>query len=87
MLGGTNVGRRSRPCSASSWPGTAPGFLELVELGWHDCYDEISPPDDIVDDILFLSQGDIVQLIHAAHLAITDRRDLQLAVEDLRRRA
>ena len=25
--------------------------LELVEFAWHDCYDEITPPKQIIDDI------------------------------------
>src|SRR6478735_3564879 len=25
--------------------------LELVEFAWHDCYDEITPPEQIIDDI------------------------------------
>lgn len=66
---------------------TALDLLELVELGWHDCYDEITPSDDIVEDMLCVSQGDLARLIHAAHLAICDWRDLRVAADDLRHRA
>ena len=62
-------------------------LLELVEFGWHDCYDEITPPNDIVDDMLVVSQGDLARLIHAAHLAIVDWRDLRVAADELRHRA
>ena len=44
----------------------APGaldLLELTELAWHDCYGEITPPEDIIDDILFCSEGDIAKLV------------------------
>jgi hypothetical protein len=58
--------------------------LELTELAWHDCYGEIAPPERIIDDILFCSGGDMVKLIHAALLAVKDRRDLQLWAEQLK---
>ena len=67
--------------------GPALDLLELVEFGWHDCYDEITPPNDIVDDMLVVSQGDLARLIHAAHLAIVEWRDLRVAADDLRHRA
>jgi hypothetical protein len=60
--------------------------MELVELAWHDCYGEISPSEDVIEDMLVISQGKIEGLIGAARLAITDRRDLKLTAEDDRSR-
>lgn len=56
-------------------------LLELVELAWHDCYDEITPNDRVVDDILVVGRGTLDGLIRAAHLAVTDWRDLRVAAE------
>jgi hypothetical protein len=61
-------------------------LLELTELAWHDCYNEITPPDDIVDDLLLCSEGEITKLIHAAHMAITDWRDLKMWAQRKRSR-
>lgn len=30
-------------------------LLELVEMAWHDSYSEISPSEDLIDDMLLLS--------------------------------
>lgn len=54
--------------------------LELVELAWHDCYGEISPSEEIVDDILFLSEGDLAKLALYARMAVADWRDLRMNV-------
>jgi hypothetical protein len=27
-------------------------LLELTELAWHDCYREITPSDDVIEDII-----------------------------------
>ena len=59
-------------------------LLELVELAWHDCYDEITPSDAVVDDMLVLSEGTLPGLVAAAHLAVTDRRDLRIAADAVR---
>jgi len=56
-------------------------LIELVELAWHDCYGEVTPPEPVVSDILTVSGGSLGRLISASHLAIVDRRDLQLAAE------
>jgi len=56
-------------------------FLELVEMVWHDCYGEITPPEDVIDDLLLLSEGSIERLIEAARLGVADRRDLRLAAD------
>jgi hypothetical protein len=56
-------------------------LLELVEMAWHDCYGEITPPEDVIEDMLLLSGGSIERLIEAARLAVMDRRDLRLAAD------
>ncbi len=61
-------------------------LLELTELAWHDCYGEVTPSEDIIDDILLLSHGNINQLIQATRLAVTDWRDLKVAADELRNR-
>jgi hypothetical protein len=61
-------------------------LLELTELAWHDCYGETTPSEDVIEDMLLLSQGNIERLIRAARLAVADRRDLRVAAEELRRR-
>lgn len=53
--------------------------LELVEFAWHDCYGDITPPEEIIDDMLLLSDGSIDGLIVAARLGVTDWRDLKVA--------
>ena len=59
-------------------------LLELTELAWHDCYGEITPSEQIIDDILLCSGGEIAKLIKVARLAVTDWRDLSLLAEQLR---
>jgi hypothetical protein len=58
--------------------------LELLELAWHDCYGEPSPPEQVIDDIWVISDGDLARLIAAAHLAVTDFRDLRLSADSRR---
>jgi hypothetical protein len=41
----------------------AQDLLELLELAWHDCYRDISPAEDIVDDVLLLSEGSMEKLL------------------------
>ena len=59
-------------------------LLDLLELAWHDCYHEISPPEDIIDDVLLLADGSMDKLISAARLAVTDWRDLKMAAAAFR---
>lgn len=71
------------------WPAASAAFgasaeaaldlLELVDLAWHDCYGQVSPPDDVVEDILTVAQGRLDGLARAARLAVEDFRDLRLA--------
>jgi len=60
-------------------------LLELVELAWHDCYDEVSPSEEVIDDILTVSEGNWAKVISAARLAVVDWRDLRMAAETVRR--
>ena len=59
-------------------------LLELVELAWHDCYAEPSPPDQVIEDIWTGARGDLTQLVHAAHLAVVDFRDLHVNATKVR---
>lgn len=58
--------------------------LTLLELAWHDCYGGITPPENIIDDLLLLSEGDIGQLVSACRLATQDWRDVVVAADQLR---
>jgi hypothetical protein len=53
-------------------------LLELTEYAWHDCYGEITPPDEVILDILICSEGNLATMVQAAKLAVVDWRDLQL---------
>ncbi len=61
-------------------------LLELTELAWHDCYGEVSPSEEIIEDMLLLSEGNIERLIQLALLGVTDWRDLKVAAEEFRNR-
>jgi hypothetical protein len=61
--------------------------LELLELAWHDCYGESSPPEEVIEDIWLVADGDLAGLVSAAHLAVVDFRDLRLNADALRARA
>jgi hypothetical protein len=60
--------------------------LELLELAWHDCYGESSPPEEVIEDIWVVADGDLAGLVSAAHLAVTDFRDLRMNAEAQRAR-
>lgn len=60
-------------------------LLTLLELAWHDCYGELTPSEDLLDDIFLLSEGDVTGLIRAARLAVGDWRDVIVAADALRR--
>jgi len=59
-------------------------LLELLELAWHDTYGEVTPPEEVIDDILLLSEGNLRLLIRWARLAVTDWRDVRLAADAAR---
>ena len=60
--------------------------FELMELAWHDCYGELSPPEQVVDDVLVCSGATLRGLVAAAHLAVIDSRDLAVLAAELRPR-
>lgn len=62
-------------------------LLELLEMAWHDIYGEITPPEDVIDDILLLSEGNLRLLIRWTRLAVADWRDLRLAADEARSEA
>jgi hypothetical protein len=64
--------------------------IRLLELAWHDVHGELSPPDEVVDDVLTCSKGTIEGLVDAVSGAVTDWRDLRVVADaernpDLRR--
>lgn len=61
-------------------------LVEVLELAWHDCYGDVTPPPEVIDDILVCSEGRLDRMIQAVHLATVDWRDLRLSADDLRRR-
>lgn len=60
-------------------------LLDLLEIAWHDVFGDVTPPDQVVDDVLLLGRGDLARLITAAHAALADWRDTRVAADDLRR--
>ena len=56
-------------------------LLELAELAWHDCYGEVSPPDQVVKCVLTVSEGRLDLMSRAARLAVEDFRDLRMQAE------
>ena len=62
-------------------------LLELLEMAWHDVYGEVTPPEDVIDDILLLSGGNLRLLIRWARLAVADWRDLRVAADEARAEA
>jgi hypothetical protein len=59
-------------------------LFELLELAWQDVYNEITPSEQIVEEILLCSQGTLAGLIEAARVAVVDRRDLHVWAGALR---
>ena len=61
-------------------------LLEVLEFAWHDCFGDVTPPPQVIDDILVCSEGRLELMIRAVRLAVADWRDLRVWAEDLRRR-
>lgn len=59
-------------------------LLELTEYAWRDCYREVTPPDDVVLDILICSRGDLATMVRAASVAVRDSWDLHQWAEAVR---
>lgn len=60
--------------------------LALLDFAWHDCFGEPAPPDQVIEDIWDVANGDLREFICAAYLAVTDFRDLRLNADEMRRR-
>jgi hypothetical protein len=54
--------------------GAALDLLELLELAWHDCYADVSPSDEVFEDVWIVSEGQLPKLVQAARLAVEDDR-------------
>ncbi|MEU4263132.1 hypothetical protein ACYCCF_23785 [Streptomyces argenteolus] len=59
-------------------------LLELVEYAWHDCYGDVTPGEDVVEDVLTCSRGDLAQMTRFARPAVEDRRDPPVAALETR---
>jgi len=59
-------------------------LLELLEMAWHDAYGEVTPSEEVIDDILLLSEGNLRLLIRWARLAVADWRDVKVAADAVR---
>ena len=59
-------------------------LLALVDLAWHDCYGESSPPEGVLDDMLLMADGDMGRLARFGRLAVIDFRDLRVAADERR---
>ncbi len=55
--------------------------LELLEYAWHDCYEEVTPPDPVLEDVWLVADGDLAALVGAAHLALIDVPDLRVSAD------
>jgi hypothetical protein len=87
VVGGCAPGTRAGQVEAVLCRAHAPAALDLLELAefaWHDCYGEITLLDDVVDDILICSRGDLAQMIQVTRLAVEDSRDLRMVADALR---
>jgi hypothetical protein len=59
-------------------------LLELTEFAWHDCYREVTPPEQVIDDIFVVARGNLRDFIYASRLAVTDFRDLRMQADRTR---
>ncbi len=59
-------------------------LLEILEMAWHDAYGDITPPEEVIDDILLLSEGNLRHLIRWTRLALADWRDVRVAADEAR---
>lgn len=80
--------RRSRSPRATgvfgSQAAAALDALALLDMAWHDCYGETCPPEQVIEDIWLVANGDLAQFISAAHLAVIDFRDLRMSANEMR---
>ena len=59
-------------------------LMELLELAWHDSHGDVVPPAEVLEDVWLLAAGDLGRLASASRLAVTDRRDLRQAADEVR---
>ena len=64
--------------------GAALDTLALLDFAWHDCYGETSPPEQVVEGIWLVADGDLARFVSAAHLAVIDFRDLRAGADQKR---
>lgn len=72
-------GRAAREFGARSR--AALDAFDLLELAWHDCFGVITPPDQVVEDVWTVADGDVARLVSAVHLAVLDFRDLRVRAD------
>ncbi len=60
--------------------------FELLELAWHDCHGEVTPPASVVDDVWTVADGSLGRLVSASRLAVTDSRELHVMADETRSR-
>ena len=78
--------REARACEAfGSDASAALDLFELTELAWHDCYGEVTPPDNVIDNMFVCSGGSLATLAKATRVAVTDYRDLWMWADQVRR--
>ncbi|MGD2102675.1 MAG: hypothetical protein PVG83_10630 [Acidimicrobiia bacterium] len=58
-------------------------LFEIIELAWHDCYGAVTPPPEVEEDILVVSEGEVEGLVRAGRLALQDWRDLRRVASEL----
>lgn len=59
-------------------------LMELLEYAWHDCYRDVTPDDQVIEDLLVCSQGDLTKMIRYCLLAVEDWRDLRVMANGIR---
>jgi hypothetical protein len=59
-------------------------LLELLEMAWHDTHDEATPPEEVIDDILLLSEGSLRLMIRWTRLAVADWQDVRATADGVR---
>jgi hypothetical protein len=47
----------------------------------------VSPPEQVIEDIWIMSEGDLRKLVTAARLAVEDIRDLRVTADNVRDRS
>lgn len=87
MVSGEADRRTSRGPRATDTFGSQAGavldVLASLDLAWHDCYGESSPPEQVIEDIWLIADGDLSRFISAAYLAVTDFRDVRVWSDEL----